>query len=74
MRSSIESVFFEHLQVPGTILGARDTAMNKTNIPVFMELTLRRKENVPINSGEGPSEYSVLEGGKCYRGKEAWKG
>lgn len=36
---SIESIFIEHLQVPGTILGARDTAMNKTNLPVFMELT-----------------------------------
>lgn len=36
---SIESIFIEHLQVPGIILGARDTATNKTNLPVFMELT-----------------------------------
>lgn len=36
---SIESIFIEHLQVPGTILSARHTAMDKTNLPVFMDLT-----------------------------------
>lgn len=37
MHSSTESIFTEHLQESSTIVGAGDTAMNKTNVPVFME-------------------------------------
>lgn len=48
----IKSIFIEHLQVPGTILGVEDTVMNKTNLPIFMELTHWWRENVQINKGE----------------------
>lgn len=48
----IESIVIEHLQLPGTILGAEDTVTNKTNLPIFVELTYRWKENTQINKGE----------------------